>query len=255
MSYISRNILATTYDDGLFGSDIFPIDQTLLNEYSRIEKLVKALCSRPDLPNTPESAVALEAAAESLEEETFGNSVITNELKVRVEQSSCMNPGCPGPVQVTVFLSWNNSRVVAPEQHRNSIYKKAVDVTAADVLASLPARWTIESWATGTEFGMVYPRPRFQVNDRVRVFFGPKEEVMGAAWERFEQAVIKLVGYREDTWNTGVYITYVVEMVDGRLLTVITDDERVVPDTTKRFLTNAEQGIQVTQDNGGLEFV
>jgi hypothetical protein len=70
-----------------------------------------------------------------------------------------------------------------------------------------------------------------------------------------EVAKVVHVGYRDPSWSPGLHVTYVVEVTDGRLLTVIFDDERVQPleEHTKLIEVDGHSPLKIEEQN--LEFL
>jgi hypothetical protein len=164
-------------------------------------------------------------------------------VRVRVEEAACLAIHCLGQLHTTVFLAWDspfhgestaanpegsNRHVIPVEPPAIALTSACVDVTAADVVAALPAVWTLEAWAAGQHRAPHTNRPRFIIGQAVECRFVQKElsqeSLIDRRWGPWEAVTVAAVGYREDSWKPDARATYVVRHLDGRLLTVARDD-------------------------------
>ena len=235
-------------------------------------------------------------------------------LRVSVEEAACLDRSCFMQPQTTVFLSWaaavsagastvrtDTSAVISTDSvaeatteanagattsaagaaslsgaRRSSflIQRAAAEVTAADVLAALPAAWVLVAWSAGRRHVPAAPRPRFRPGDRVQCAFrnqgrGPRSSGGGAEPQQaaaaastlslspplfagstvWEAAVVAAVGYWSPAWGPDTVAAYVVEVADGRLLTVERDDPSVIREGTSL----ANEHVSPTATTAGKE--
>jgi hypothetical protein len=233
----------------------------LVAEYDRIKKLVEVACRVPELTNSVTDSIKLDELSKLNLNQLPSSQLETTDLEVRIEESACYNPECPINRQTTVYLSLGGGRLAldTPPRFRLPIYKYAKDVTSQDVLSVLPAPWSINHWVVSGDLSATFPRPRFKVGDRIQCFFGSNEDFhrnkQGGTALSMEVAQVVHVGYRDPSWSPGLHVTYVVEVIDGRLLTVIFDDERVQPLEEHTMLIEVDGHSPLKIEEQNLDFL